>query len=397
MAGYLEERGKDSWRLVVSSGRDANGKRIKHTRVFHGGKREAKLALAAFVTEIERDEYKKPLKMTVEDFLKNWLRDYAAANVATTTYKRYECLIKTHAISHLGAYTLAQIKPPHVVKMYNEIQKEGARKDGKPGALSSTSVLQLHRILHKAFETGMKWGLFSKNIIDGVDAPQKAYHEITPLNEEQVKKMLELVSAEAPHYHLITLIATIGGLRRSEILGLRWRDCDFSKNAVMVNQTLHYVRGTGLIIKETKNAKSRRAVTLPAGLMELLKKYKAMQNEKRLAVGDLWQDNDLVFTGWNGKPFFPDNVTSWFKQFMVDNELPPVNFHTLRHTSCSLLISEGLHAKVISSRMGHSGIQITMNTYGHLFEASQREAADALAHLVTPPKPENKQSERASG
>jgi len=209
--------------------------------------------------------------------------------------------------------------------------------------------------------------------------------------------MLELVRSQAPHYHLITLIAVIGGLRRSEILGLRWRDVDFSKNAAMVNQTLHYVRGTGLIIKETKNVKSRRAVTLPAGLMELLKKYKAVQNEKRLAVGDLWQDNDLVFTGWNGKPFFPDNVTSWFKKFMCDNNLPQINFHALRHTSCSLLISEGLHAKVISSRMGHSGIQITMNTYGHLFESSQREAADALAHLVTPPTPENKQSERASG
>jgi len=109
--------------------------------------------------------------------------------------------------------------------------------------------------------------------------------------------MLELVRSQAPHYHLITLIAVIGGLRRSEILGLRWRDVDFSKNAAMVNQTLHYVRGTGLIIKETKNVKSRRAVTLPAGLMELLKKYKAVQNEKRLAVGDLWQEWETLLSG----------------------------------------------------------------------------------------------------
>ncbi len=399
MAGSLEHRGGDKWRLVVSAGRDASGKRIKYTRVFHGGEREAKKALSLFVAEILRDEYVKPEKMTVADFLRNWLRDYAAANTAPSTYKRYVNLVENHAIPRLGAYKLDQIKPPHVVKMYNDMQKEGSRKDGKPGAISGTTVLQLHRILHKAFETGVRWNLFSKNIIDGVDAPRRNNHEITPLTEEQVKQMLELVSKEAPHYHLITLIAVIGGLRRSEILGLRWRDTDFSKNAVMVNQTLHYVKGWGLFFKEPKNRKSRRAVTLPAELMGLLKQYKAAQNERRLALGDLWQDNDLVFTGWNGKPFHPDNVTSWFKDFMRRSGLPPVNFHTLRHTSCSLLISEGLHAKVISSRLGHSGIQITMNTYGHLFEASQREAADALAHLVTPSisTASNKQSKRARG
>jgi len=396
MKGCVEKRGEGKWRLVVSDGFSSDGRRLFHKKtVTAKNKTEAETLLALFIAEITKNEYVKPDKMTVEEFLNKWLKDYAEGSVEATTYKRYQALIKKHAIPNIGRHKLAEIKPVHVVTLFNKLRKDGSRLDGKPGALSGTTCLQLYRILHKAFETGVKWQVIQKNIINGVDAPRKEDHELTILDEEQTKKMLALVAKEAPHYSLITQIAVLGGLRRSEILGLRWKDVLFDSNAVMVNQTVHYIKGGELLIKGTKTKKSKRVVPMPEALMTQLKQYKAAQNKKRLTMGDMWQDNDLIITGWNGKPFHPDNVTSWFKDFMRRIKLPEVNFHSLRHTSCSLLISRGADVKKVSARLGHSGTQITQDTYNHLFESHKREMGEALADLMpteTAPEKQKKQA-----
>ncbi|OPY56039.1 MAG: Transposase [Pelotomaculum sp. PtaU1.Bin035] len=376
MAGSIEERGKDCWRLVVSGGRDANGARIKHRRVFHGGKREAEKALAAFIVEIERGEYIKPQNMYVRDYLKQWLKDYTLPNTAAQTYERYEQLLRKYAYNTVGKYPLNQVKAPHFQRLYNDLQ---SNKYG----LSGTTILQLHRILAKAFKTACEWQLLSKNPMEYVKAPHKSDKEINVITEEQAGIMLEKAQEEGPlWFYALVALATVGGLRRGELLSLRWQDVDFNKNTISVTQNLQRIKGKGVSFKAPKTKKSRRTIALPGDMMELLKQQKVEQNRQRLIAGTLWQDNDLVLAGTFGKPLCPDYISHLFKVFIERNNLPPVTLHGLRHSAASILIAKGVHAKGISSRLGHSGIQITMNTYGKFFESADREAANKMSGML---------------
>lgn len=380
MAGSLEKRGDNSWRLVVSGGRDADSKRIKHTKVFHGGKRVAEKALAAFVAEIERQDYVKPENMYVRQYLLKWLEDYAKPNVAAQTYSRYEQLLRLYAHDTVGTHKLNQVKAPHFQRLYTELQSEKG--------LSGTTVLQLHRILHKAFKTAREWQLISKNPLEFVKAPQKEDKDVAVLTEEQSGFMLEKVQEEGPLWFFVLIaLAVVGGLRRGELLALRWEDIDFEKETASINQNLQRVKGEGVSFKSPKTKKSKRTIALPSDIMDLLKYYKAKQNEHRLNVGDLWNNYDLVFAGNFGKAMSPDHVSDKFKAFVERHSLPPVTLHGLRHSAASILIAKGVHAKGISSRLGHSGIQITMNTYGKFFESADREAAEKMSGII--PKSKN--------
>lgn len=375
MAGSIEKRGENSWRLIASGGRDADGKRIKHTKVFHGGKREAEKALATFIADIERQDYIKPEKMYIRDYLIKWLEDYARPNVAAQTFQRYEQLLRLYAYESVGTYKINQVKAPHFQKLYTELQSEKG--------LSGTTVLQLHRILHKAFKTACEWQLITKSPLEFVKAPQKNEQEIAVLTEEQAEFLLEKIQEECPLWFLTLIaLAVVGGLRRGELLALRWQDVNFDKSTISINQNLQRVKGEGLSFKSPKTKKSKRTIALPNDLMELLKQYKIEQNTHRLSVGDLWEDNDLVFTGNFGKPMSPDYISEKFKVFVEQHDLPPVTLHGLRHSAASILIAKGVHAKGISSRLGHSGIQITMNTYGKFFESADREAAEKMSGLI---------------
>jgi integrase len=179
---------------------------------------------------------------------------------------------------------------------------------------------------------------------------------------------------------LITL-ALSTGLRRGELLGLEWRDLDFEKNTLEVRQSSQYLPGTGLITKDPKNETSKRLISVPESVVALLKQYKAYQSEEQLKIADLWQGSNRVFTTWDGKPMHPDTVSGWFPEFLNRHGLPRIRLHDLRHTSATLLIGQGLHAKTISSRLGHANISTTMDIYGHALKSADKEAAEKLDRL----------------
>jgi integrase len=181
-------------------------------------------------------------------------------------------------------------------------------------------------------------------------------------------------------------IAFLCGLRLGEILGLEWRDIDFRKRTLSVCRASQYVTGTGIITKRPKTEGSTRTIAIPKTLVELLEKYKLERNEEVEKLGSLWNGTARLFTQWDGKPMHPSAITHWFQRFLKRTGVPVLNFHTLRHSSATMMIVQGIHPKTISNRLGHANISTTMDIYGHALESPDREAADKLADILTKKK-----------
>jgi integrase len=166
-------------------------------------------------------------------------------------------------------------------------------------------------------------------------------------------------------------------------MGLSWKDINFNKNTLTVKQSSQYIPGQGTFSKDPKNDTSIRTITVPASVMTLIKQYKAYQAEERLRVGDLWQGSDRIFTTWDGKPGHPEWPSQWFSKFIKKHNLPPLNFHGLRHTAATLWIGQGGKLKNISSRLGHANIGTTGDIYAHALKSGDREIADRMDSIFT--------------
>ena len=382
MKGCLEYRGKgkdgvDRWRLVVTLGRDSEGTIIQEKRKFAGQKSDADTALAAFLTEVRGVDYVRPQALTVETFLNQWLVDYAKDRVAGTTYQRYKQLIDINVIPHIGSLKVQEARAIHFEKLYKKLMKDGGRSDGKEGGLSGTTVLQIHRVLKMAFglKGAVKWGIIAKNPLELVDAPTKENQDIQVLDEVQVVKMLEAAQTGDKWFYTLILLAVTSGLRRGELLGLRWQDVDFTNNIIRVNRSLQYIKKEGKSLKDPKTKGSKREVYMPADVMDELKAYKNNQAVVTMKDG-------LVFSNFQGLPMSPDNVSHRFAKFMTEIGFPGVHLHSLRHSCASILFVKGESAKGISEKLGHSTVQFTQDIYTTIFKSVKKQASEKMAGMV---------------
>jgi len=193
-----------------------------------------------------------------------------------------------------------------------------------------------------------------------------------------VYALLGALEKENLKHRVLVILALSTGLRRGEIMGLEWKRINFEQSTLEVSQAGQYIPGQGAFIKEPKNETSKRIIAIPPAVMALLKQYKALQAEGRLKVGDLWQGSEHVFTTWDGRPGHPEWPSQWFPKFIKRHGLPPLPFHGLRHTSATLMISQGAPLKNISSRLGHANISTTGDIYGHALKSVDREIANNM-------------------
>lgn len=375
-------------------GRDpATRKRKRLKRAFRGSKREAEKEMARLLHELETGTYVEPKKLTFGEYLSKWLEDYGRARLAASTFRRYNQIIHGRVIPQLGQIPLNKLKPLHLQEFYTRLVT-GERMDGKKGKLSPASIIYHHRVIHKALNTALKQQLVNRNVADAVELPKENVGErsiddsqvdnnenIRVLTEKQVSRMLE-AARETPYYTLLYL-AIRTGMRRGELLGLRWKDIDFDKAMIYVRQTLLYTPEKGLYFKPPKTKKSRRNIDITAEVLEVLRQHKKKQAQNKLLLGQAYEDYNLVFCQANGRPIHPDTPSSWFPNFLESIGLPKLNFHCLRHTHASLLLKAGVDIKVISERLGHSSIRITYDIYSHLMPGMQSEAAQKLEDLLT--------------
>ena len=332
-------------------------------------KSDAERALRQAMTDADRGFVYDGGTLTLEDYLTRWLKDSVENTVRRSTFAQYESVVNRHLIPALGRLKLKSITPAHARSLYREKLDCG---------LSPRTVQYIHVTLHKALKQAVMDGLIPRNIADAVKAPQVHKKEVNPLIPAEVAALLSAASGDRLEALYVTAIHT--GLRRSELLGLKWTDIDLDAGTLSVQRSLDK-DGT---FNPPKRSKSRRTVKLTTQAAEALKGHRARQNEERLQLGSLWEDRGLVFPNRSGKPMNADNLYHrGFKPLLEKAGLSGFTFHSLRHTCATLLLSKNVNPKIVSEMLGHATISQPMDTYSHVMPGMGDIAANALEDALS--------------
>lgn len=383
----IEKRGTNSWRLMVYAGKDVHGKYIRRTKtVTCRTKKEAELELAKFQIEVEAGEYIAPEKMTVEAFIGEWREKYAVKELEAKTLDIYLRIIKKRIVPYLGHMRLDQVKPLHILSLMNELNKPGSRQDGKDGVLASGSVQVIYRVLKNIFKRAVEWRVIKSNPVADVKKPKVTYKESEVYNEEEANLLFALLQDQASHWRMMITLALTTGLRRGELVGLEWKHVDLENGILHVRQSITSSIDGVPVIKEPKTKKSIRKVALSDSVLEELRAYYKESKEQWDSLGEMGlckqDDHFFVFFNKDGNAFYPESPYLWFRGFQKKHNLRYIRFHDLRHTSATLLINQGVHAKIISERLGHANITTTMNIYGHVLQHADKEAANKFDDIL---------------
>ena len=380
MKGHIRQRSKGSWTIWVDLGRDPEtGKRKQQTFTVHGAKRDAERELRDSLHSLEAGSYIKPSRITLGQWLEQWCQSYVAMHCSTRTAESYQSEVRRHIIPALGTIPLTRLQPQHLETYYARALSQG-RIDGR-GGLSPRTVQYHHRILSEALSHAVKMGLLGRNVAEVVDPPRVERTNWETLAPEDVPKFLE-AAQEAPYYELFYM-ALYTGMRLGELLGLRWCDVDLDMASLSVVQALYKRSGVCKMV-EPKSSRSRRRIALSPSLALLLRQYKADQQAQRILLGEPLADSGLVFSHIDGKPLDPGVVSHTFAKVLRKAGLPHIRFHDLRHSHATLLLKAGIHPKIVSERLGHANIGITLDTYSHVLPGLQERAAERFDEMLEP-------------
>lgn len=352
MRGHITQRTKGSWSISIYLGKEpiTNKKKYKWYTV-KGTKKEAEKFLIEKLNEIEKGIFVDSKNMTLEEYFNYWYEQCCITKLSPTTYESYKRNIDKYIIRYLGNIKLANLLPLQLQSFYNTLSE----------TLSNTTIIYIHRIIHRALNQAMKWDLIVRNVADNVELPKKIKYQATILNSTQVAKLINVT--KSTYIYIPVMIAISTGMRRGEILGLTWNNLDLKNSTLNVVQAV-YPTKNGLTVLPPKTKTSIRKITIPPTLVKILTEYKKKSS------------SNYVCSLEDGTLISPSSLNHKFKQILKDNNLPSIRFHDLRHSHASLLLSQGVQAKVISERLGHSNINITMDLYSHIYEATNIEVAN---------------------
>ena len=368
--GHIQRRGERSWRLKFEKGRDENDARLIGYETVRGTKKDAQTRLTEILGSINKGSFVEPTAMSVGDYLQQWLANRARHAVSLKTYERYSEIVEKHLIPAVGATKLTDLKPLAIQAYYSEALTNG-RRDGK-GGLAPRTVLHHHRVLCEALRQAVRWRLLAISPAEAVEPPRPDHAEIEILMDDELHTVLRM--ARSTRSYPPILLAATTGMRRGEVLGLRWRDVNLDTAELTVNHTLEETKA-GLRLKEPKSKRSRRNITLPALMVDALRAHKVAQAQERLMLGLGRDDDGYVFATLEGGPMRPRNLSKEFTRIVERAGARRVSFHSLRHTHASQLLRDGVHVKVVSERLGHSTISITLDIYAHTIPNMQADAA----------------------
>lgn len=388
----IQKRGENSWFFTVYLGKGADGKYIRKTKTITVEdkallKTKKKLQdyleaeYAKFRQEVEAGEYIAPGKLTFAAFVEEWREKYAVKHLSRKTLHVYNTCLKNSIIPVLGHLRLDQIKPLHIVDLLESLQ----RHDGKEGSLSSGTIQYHHRVVKNILSRAVEWKVIKSNPAAQVQKPKVSYKEVLPYDEKEVQELLLALQREPIHWRMMITLALTTGLRRGELLGLEWKHIDWKTGVIDVSQSLSLSLKGEVIVKEPKTKNSKRKVAMPASVLEEMREYYLYRVKERDKIGDAWQGGEyfFVFAHPNGKAFHHERPYLWFRNFIKKNNFRYIRFHDLRHTSATLLINQGVHAKIISERLGHGSISTTMNIYGHALRTADQAAADKFENILS--------------
>jgi len=373
MRGSFRPRGRGSWELTIDHGRDAAGTRHRTYKTVKGTKREAQAALTAELAERNRGVAAFAGRLTLAEYLGQWMRDYASIRVRPATLMRYRSAINRHIVPHLGNIKLRSVRPADIQRTHRTCL-EGER-------LSARTVLHHHRILHEALEHAVGWQLLASNPVDGAQPPRPERAEIQTLNPAQAAALL--AAAEGTAIGPIISMALHTGARVGEILGLRWDDIDFVRGRVAIRCTVQRITGNGMVEGPTKTHRSQRPISLAPEYLAELQLHRERQEAEIVRLGDAYIRNNLVFAQALGQHFEPGQIARSFAKLVSKLDLPAIRFHDLRHTHATLLLAQGANPKVVSERLGHATVGLTLDRYSHVLPSVQEEAARSITGLLS--------------
>jgi integrase len=372
MIGHIRRRGERSWELKFDLGTDPRtGSRSTRYHSFKGTKREAQAELTRLMAGADRGEYVDPSKATLAEFLDRW-ESWAATQVSAKTLERYRELAAHHVRPHLGGSRIQKLKTVNFAELYGKLQKP--KPDG--AGLAPRTVGHVHRLLHRIFGHAVKWGIIVTNPVTTAEPPRVQRAEIEILAPDQIKTVLDALRGR-PLYP-VAVIGLATGMRRGEIVALRWGDIDLETGKVRVERSLEQTNA-GLSFKSPKTEAGRRSVAIPPSIVAELRNHWRQQQEQRLALGmgKAGPDN-LVFARPDASPWPPDSLTADWARTVRMLKLPKVTLHALRHTHVSQLLAAGLDVVLVSRRIGHSNPTVTLGVYAHLFGNPDEKASAAV-------------------
>ncbi len=371
MHGSIEKRvGKRgvAWRVRYDVSRpDGSRKQVSETVPT---KREAEALLARRLHELSTGAYVTPTVLTVADLLDQWFAAHAT-RVRPATIHRYRRAADAHLVREFGALPLARLSPLVIQDLYRRLQRDGLGPEG---------VRMVHKVLHGALKQAVAWRLLPANPADGVAVPQPVRRELEVWNADQAAAFLAAVDDD-PRWGALFLVAIHTGMRRGELLALRWEDIDLERGLVTIRRTMtEDVNGHDVIGPAPKTRAGRRPIALAASCVDRLRKHRAQQAERRLLLGPAWDTTagDLVFDRGDGRLIHVDSPGDALDRLAERRGLPRMRFHDLRHTMATVGLVEGVHPKVIQERLGHSSIAMTLDRYSHVSAELQRAGAERL-------------------
>jgi len=354
--------------------------RRRETKAGFATQKECEQAMNKLLVKVEEQTYQPPTKASVREFLaKEWL-PAVKATVRPTTYRSYEQHVTCHIAPHIGSVKLAKLTGSQVNHLYAKLAETG-KKDGKTG-LSPLTIHHVHTCLHKACKDAVRWGRLPRNPVDAADPPSTrgtAKKEMRTWDAKQLKAFLDSTNDDrlAPLWRVLALT----GMRRGEVCGLKWEDVDLEGSRLSVRRALIPHEGT-VISSEPKTARGRRQIALDAVTIEAFKAQAQRQLADRENAEVVWSETGYVFTRDDGEPLHPQSVSRSFERALAAAKLPRIRLHDLRHTHATLALAAGIHPKVVSERLGHATVAITLDCYSHAIPALQEEAAERIAGLV---------------
>ena len=357
-AGQLIEHGKNKWLVRVDLGRDATGKRRRVNKLVHGTKKDAQSVLNNMLRNKDLGVLAEPTRQSLNGFLDFWLETAAKPRLRARTFVEYKSQLERYVRPDLGSLKLEQVTPVVIQALYAKLLGKG---------LSARTVRLTHAILGNALKQAVKWRMLPFSPADAVDLPKQQRQEMRALNQLEALRFLETVAGTRWDVLFTTLLTT--GLQPSEALALKWTDLDLTTGQLSVQRTVKRVDGAW-VYEEPKTKSSRRRLELPPGTVR--------------ALLGLERDGELVFTNGLGEPVnIYAVIEHHFKPALTRIGLPKeIRLYDLRHTHATLLLSKGVHPKIVSERLGHSSTQITLDTYSHVLPHMQKETAEKLEAML---------------
>ena len=392
MAGSIEKRGENTYRLVVSTGKNLDGSRARRSKTIHGTRKDAEIALAEFVTEVNHGLVPEGKPITFEEFYHVWQINYGEKELAPKTYKRYVGMLESRILPYLGSFILDKIKPTDLMKLYDMLEKDTqikklAKNNGartmKP--LSKKTILEHHRLISAMLHKAVYWQLIPYNPAERVQPPKVTRAKRRFYDDEQCKILLNGLNDLEENefkYKVAIILDVFTGARLGELLGLEWSDVDFKNKEISINKASQYIPELGIYTKDPKTASSYRNVSIPDSVIEILQEYKIWYESQKDLYGELWVESNKLFVQSDGKPMHPDTLSKWFGKFIQKIGLPVINFHGIRHTNATLLISQNVDVAVVAARLGHAQISTTFNFYVHPLASHNRSAGIVLQNLL---------------